>query len=79
MCKLAGFITFIAIGLIGGINLGIDRGLLLAFAIMDVIFIFLLFMFRWISGFAVNPEWIHCYITKINIPCVFGFLKDNEY
>ena len=79
MCKFAGFVTFVVIGFVGGIGIGIPTKLLLAFAILNVIFIFLLFLFRWIAEYAENIQWRICYIEKINIPCVFGFLKDNEY
>jgi hypothetical protein len=79
MCKFVGFIAFLVIGFAGGVGIGIPTKLLLAFAILNVIFVFLLFVFKWISGWALNPLWRYCYIDKINIPCVFGFLKDQEY
>ena len=77
MCKFIGFITLLGVGFGGGYGLGIPIALLLAIAILDVIFVFLLFVFKWVAGWAENPLWIDCYITKINIPCVFGFLRDN--
>jgi hypothetical protein len=77
MCKLAGFVCFLAVGCGGGYGIGISPQLLLALAILDIIFVVLLFIFRWIAGWAENQQWMHCYISKINIPCIFGFLRDN--
>lgn len=79
MCKFAGFATLVVIGFVGGIGIGISTKLLLAFAILNVIFIFLLFLFRWIVEYAENIQWRNYYIEKINIPCVFDFPKDNKY
>jgi hypothetical protein len=52
MCKLAGFLVFLVVGLAGGYGIGLPPKLILALAILDILFVFLLFLLKWIAGWA---------------------------